>query len=144
MKTNRIALVARLILGLGFFVFGLNGFLHFLPNPAEPEAAGKFLGALAETGYMFPLIKGTEVLAGVLLLTGLLVPLALTILAPVLVNIVAFHGFLAPAGLLVPLVLAALEIYLAWTERAAFAPLFRTRRTREAAEAPTGEVRLAA
>jgi hypothetical protein len=76
---------------------------------------------------MFPLIKGTEVVAGLMLLSGRFVPLALTILAPVVLNIVAFHLFLAPAGLAVPMVIVGLGIYLAYTERAVFAPLLRSR-----------------
>jgi uncharacterized membrane protein YphA (DoxX/SURF4 family) len=112
--------VARIILGLAFFVFGLNGFLHFMPMPPMPDAASAFMGALAETGYFFPLLKTTETVAGALLLSGRLVPLALTLLAPVVVNIVAFHVALAPSGVAMPLVLAVLGIYLAWAYRDAF------------------------
>jgi uncharacterized membrane protein YphA (DoxX/SURF4 family) len=107
---------ARIFLGLIFFVFGLNGFLHFLPNPPLPDAAGAFMGALAKTGYMFPLIKGTEVLGGLFLLSGRLVPLGLLLLAPVIVNIVAFHFVLAPPNPVTFLVLA-LPLYLAWVYR---------------------------
>ena len=107
---------ARIFLGLIFFVFGLNGFIHFLPNPPLPDAAGAFMGALAKTGYMFPLIKGTEVLGGLLLLSGRLVPLGLLLLAPVIVNIVAFHFVLAPPNPVTFLVLA-LPLYLAWVYR---------------------------
>jgi hypothetical protein len=122
---HRLPTIARWLLGAGFFVFGLNGFLHFLPTPPLPAAAGSFLGALVATGYMFPLIKGTEVLAGALLLRNRFVPLALALLAPVLVNIVAFHGLLAPAGLALPLVLLTAELYLAYAYRAAYAPMLR-------------------
>src|ERR1041384_1295457 len=90
---------ARFLLGLVFFVSGLDGFLHFLPQPSEPpsEAAMSFAVALMKSGYMFPLIKGVELVVGALLLANRLVPLALVLLAPVLVNIVAFHAFLAPS-----------------------------------------------
>ncbi len=118
---------ARILLGLAFFVFGLNGFLHFMPAPAPPPAAAQFGGALLATGYMFPLIKGTEVVAALLLLGNRYVPLALTLLAPILVNIIAFHAFLAPAGIGLGLVLLALELYLAWTYRDAFLPMLRAR-----------------
>jgi hypothetical protein len=124
---SKLPTAARLLLGLVFFVFGLNGFLHFLPMPPEPARAGAFLGALAATGYMFPLIKGTEVLGGLLLLGGRWIPLGLTVLAPVIVNIVAFHAVLAPAGIGLPLVILALEIYLAWIYRQAFAPMLQAR-----------------
>jgi len=123
----KIKTAARLLLGAAFTVFGLNGFLHFLPMPAPSGLAAVYMGGLAATGYMFPLIKGTEVITGLLLLGNRYVPLALTILAPVVVNIVAFHAFLAPAGLGLPLVLTALGIYLAYTERAAFASVLQAR-----------------
>jgi len=115
--------IARVALGLGFTVFGLNGFLGFMPAPELPPAAGVFLGGLASAGYMFPLIKGTELAAGLLLLAGRHVPLALTALAPILVNILLFHAVLAPAGLAMPVVLTAMTAYLAWTHRAAFRPM---------------------
>jgi len=125
--SSKATLAARIVLGLAFFVFGLDGFLHFMPHPTSTGPAADFGAALFNTGYMFPLIKGTEVVTGALILSGRFVPLALTILAPVVVNILAFHAFLAPATLGLPIVLAALGIYLAWTERAAYSPLFVAR-----------------
>jgi len=124
---SKLVLAARILLGLGFTVFGLNGFLHFLPQPPMSGPPAEFAGALFATGYMFPLIKGTEVVTGLLLLSGRYVPLALTVLAPVVVNILAFHAFLAPAGLAVPVVFAALGIYLAYAHKSVFAPLLRAR-----------------
>jgi len=132
-----LPVAARLLLGFTFALFGLNGFLHFMPTPPLPEGAGAFLGALAATGYMFPLIKGTELVAGLLLLGGRFVPLALLLLAPVLVNIVAFHAFLAPAGTALPLVLAALTLYQAWVHRDAFRAVLRARSTASAGDAAT-------
>ena len=132
--------MARLVLGLIFFVFGLNGFLHFLPQPPMPAAAGAFAGALAASGYLFPLLKATEVFAGALLLAGVFVPFALTLLAPIIVNIAAFHLFLAPGNYAVVGLVLATELYLAWTHRAAFAPLFaRRHRAAPAAEHPAFE-----
>jgi len=119
--------LARLLLGAAFTVFGLNGFLHFIAMPPPSGLAAVYMGGLAASGYMFPLIKGTEVVAGLLLLGNRFVPLALTLLAPIVVNIVAFHAFLAPAGLALPIVLTALGIYLAYTERAVFAPVLQAR-----------------
>jgi hypothetical protein len=127
MNQRNFARVARYLLGGSFVLFGLNGFLHFLPAPPAPPAAMNFATALFATGYMFPLIKGTEVVAGLLLLGNRYVTLALALLAPVLVNIVAFHAFLAPAGLLIPLVLLTAELYLAWSYRDAYAPMLRAR-----------------
>ncbi len=120
----RIAMIiARTLLGLIFFVFGLNGFLHFIPAPLPTGAAGQFFGALAATGYMIPLIFTAQILGGALLLNGVWVPVALLILAPVIVNILLFHLFLAP-GIGPGTVAALLELFLAWYHRAAFAPLF--------------------
>jgi uncharacterized membrane protein YphA (DoxX/SURF4 family) len=116
---------ARLALGAIFTVFGLNGFLHFLPMPTPSGLAAEFMGGLGASGYFFPLLKGTEVVAGLLLLSGRFVPLALTVLAPIVVNIVGFHAFLAPAGMALPLVIVALGVYLAYTERRVFSPMLR-------------------
>jgi hypothetical protein len=115
---------ARIVLGLVFFVFGLNGFLHFLPQPPLPDAALPFISGLASSGYMFPVLKGIEVAAGVMLLASFMVPLALTLLAPIVVNIALFHVFLAP-GLPMVVLLLGLELYLAWSYRAAFAPMLK-------------------
>lgn len=115
---------ARIVLGLVFFVFGLNGFLHFLPQPPLPDAALPFISGLASSGYLFPVLKGVEVVAAVMLLTSFMVPLALTLLAPIIVNIALFHTFLAP-GLPMVALLLGLELYLAWSYRAAFAPMLK-------------------
>src|SRR5882672_11243662 len=91
---------ARLLLGLVFTVFGLNFFFHFIPTPSPPPPrAAAFAGALFASGYLFPLLKTTEVVAGILLLAGRFVPLALAALAPIVINIVGFHLFLAPSGI---------------------------------------------
>lgn len=119
--------VARTLLGLVFFVFGLNFFLNFLPPPpAHPKEAAPFIEGLMSSGFVFPLIKAIEVAAGLALLTNRFVPLALTVLAPILINIAGFHFLLAPSyGM--PIILLALELYLAWSYRAAFAPMLRAR-----------------
>lgn len=119
--TRLLPTAARGLLGLLFFVFGLNGFLNFMPMPPLAGPAGDFIGALAASGYMFPLIKGTEVLAGALLLAGRLVPLALVLLAPIIVNIVAFHLILAPGSYGMLALIVGLEAYLAWAYRDSFA-----------------------
>lgn len=127
-KLNRlIPSATRTLLGLIFFVFGLNGFLHFLPQPPLPGDAGTFLGGLAGSGYFFPLLKGTEVLAGALLLSNRFVPLALTLLAPVVVNIAAFHLRFTPNQVGLSAVVTALEVFTAWTYRAAFKSVLATR-----------------
>lgn len=118
---------ARLFLGLVFTVFGLNFFLNFIPAPPPPPAAASFAAALFGSGFLFPLLKTTEVVAGLLLLSGRFVPLALAVLAPIVINIVGFHLFLAPAGLSLALAVLVAEVYLAWTYRAAFAPMLKAR-----------------
>ena len=123
---------SRILLGLIFFVFGLNGFLQFIPQPPAPEKAMAFMGALAATGYMFPLIKSVEVIGGALLLSNRFVPLALAIVAPNVVNIVLFHTFLAPAGLPIALLVLALELFTAWSYRSAYASMLHARTTPKA------------
>jgi hypothetical protein len=115
----------RVLLGLCFFVLGLNGFLEFIPPPADPgpEEAMHFAMALSRASYFFPLLKGVETIAGLMLLTKRYVPLALVLLAPILVNIFAFHYFLAGSGVLFSLVLIAFALHLAWSYRAAFRPI---------------------
>jgi hypothetical protein len=84
------------------------------------------MGGLAASGYFFPLLKLTEIAAGLLLLSGRFVPLALTVLAPIIVNIVAFHAFLAPGGIGIALFVLALELYLAWSYRDAFRSVLKS------------------
>jgi len=119
-----LALIARILLGLTFVVFGLNGFLHFIPQPPSPEVAQTFFAALAATGYMIPLLFATQIAGGVLLLVGL-VPLGVLVLTPVIVNIFAFHLFLVPDGLPIAILVTVLAVFLAWAHRAAYTALFR-------------------
>ena len=126
MKSKAVT-AARILLGLVFFVFGLNTFLHFIPQPPPEGAAGDFFIGLAAAGYFFPLLASTEVIAGAALLTRRFVPLALTVLAPVIVNIVAFHAFLAPAGLPVAIAVLGLEVFLAWSYQAVFRAILQAR-----------------
>jgi hypothetical protein len=103
-------------------VFGLNLFFNFIPQPQKPmpEEVTAFVGALMSSGYMMPLIGTTQLIVGVLLLLNRFVPLALALLAPFLVNSVAFHVFLERSGLPMACVFLALELYLAWAYRNAF------------------------
>jgi hypothetical protein len=123
--SSKLTALARILLGLVFTVFGLNGLLHFLPQPPLSGTAAQFTGGLAVSGYFFPLLAATETLAGLALLTRRFVPLALIVLAPIIVNIVAFHVFVEPAGLLVAVLVVGLEVFLAWSYRAAFRPVLR-------------------
>lgn len=125
--TAKLPTIARVLLGLVFFVFGLNGLVPFLPMPPMHGEAARFFGGIAAGGYFVPLLAGTQTLAGLALLLRRFVPLALVVLAPVVVNIVAFHVFLDPAGLGLAVVVLGLEIYLAWIHRAAYRPLLKSR-----------------
>lgn len=127
---------ARILLGLVLVAFGLNGFVSFLPQPDLPEPAGRFIGALVESGYLFQLTHAVELIVGVLLLIRRYVPLALVVLAPISVNIAAFHLALDPAGFIGPAALVALlNLYLLFAYRPAYAPLLRSRVTPVSAEA---------
>jgi uncharacterized membrane protein YphA (DoxX/SURF4 family) len=123
--TRKLPTIGRVGLGLIFGVMGANKLLHFLPQPPISGPPAEFFGALFATGYMLPLIAMTEIVAGLMLLSGRFVPLGLTLLAPVLVNILGFHTFLAHGGLGLPVSLLAIELYLAWAYRDAFAPMLR-------------------
>lgn len=119
----------RTAMGLLFVVSGLNGFLQFLPAPSGgmPPGAAALGMALMNSGYLFQLVAGTQLAAGLLLVTNRFVPLALTLIAPVIVNIFLFHAFLAPSGLVVASLLVAAEVYLAWCHRDAFRPMLVSR-----------------
>lgn len=103
---------ARVVLGALYLIFGLNFFFHFIPQPPSPEAMGKLMGAFFESGYMFQMIKTTEIVMGALLLLNLFTPLALIILAPITLNIVAAHAFLDMAGIGPALLILILHLFL--------------------------------
>jgi len=127
--TRHLPVVARYLMGLPLLVFGLNGFLNFIPQPetAMPEGAAAFAGALVESGYMMQLIAVTLLVVGVLLVTNRFVPLALALFAPFILNSVLFHVFLERSGLPIAVVFLVLELYLAWAYRAAFRPMLAAR-----------------
>lgn len=130
--------IARWVLGLVLVTFGLNGFLQFLPQPDLPAPAGQLIGALVESGYLFQLTHAVELVVGVLLLIRRYVPLALVVLAPISVNVAAFHLVLDPAGFIGPAALVALlNLYLLFAYRPAYAPLLRSRVASESTEEAT-------
>jgi hypothetical protein len=126
---RHIPAIARWLLGLPLVIFGLNGFLNFIPQPDKPMPAGAmaFATALFQTGYMMQLIGITQLVVGVMLVTNRFVPLALVLFMPFMVNSVAFHVVLERSGLGMALVFLALELYLAWVYRAAYRPLLTAR-----------------
>jgi putative oxidoreductase len=117
------SLIARLLLGLIFLVFGLNGFLHFIPMPPPTGVALQFFMAMIATHY-WVVIFGVQVIGGVLLLVNRFVPLALVILGPVIVNIFSFHMFMAPAGLPLAIVVVVLWVLLAVRNKQHFSSIF--------------------
>jgi uncharacterized membrane protein YphA (DoxX/SURF4 family) len=121
------AMIARYLLGLVFLVFGLNGFLHFIPmGPMPSGLAGQFIGALMQSHYVL-IVSGLQVVGGVLLLINRYVPLGLTLLGPVIVNIFFFHLFMERTGLPLAIVVVILWFILFARYRQNFAGLFEQR-----------------
>src|SRR5271169_2668715 len=118
--------IARYLAGAIFLVFGLNGFLNFIPLPPPGGIAGQFMGALYASHYLW-VIFAFQVIAAVLLLVNRYVPLAVAVLAPVIVNILIFHALMAPSGLPLALFVAVLWSVIFVDVRPAFAGLFQLR-----------------
>lgn len=121
---NTIAMIARYLLGLAMIIFGANKFFGFMPAPELPEAAGAFMGALVNSGYIMPTLGVVYILAGLLLVLNKAVPFALIILVPVSFNIVAFHLKFAPEGILFAAVVAVLNLLLIYNNWDRFKSLF--------------------
>jgi uncharacterized membrane protein YphA (DoxX/SURF4 family) len=120
-----VIVIVRVLLGLMFVVFGSNAFLKFMPMPEMHGQAGAFITALAGSGYM-QAIAVVQVLGGLCLLLGArFVPLGLTLLGPVIVNIVLYHIFLDTQGLPMAIVTAALALFLLWIYRFKFPAIFQ-------------------
>jgi uncharacterized membrane protein YphA (DoxX/SURF4 family) len=120
-----VIIIARSLLGLAFVVFGLNGFLQFLKMPPPPPGpAGDFTKALFVSHYFY-VVSGLQIAGGALCLLGRFVPLGLTLLGPVIVNILLFHIFLEPTGLPMAIVVSAVALFLLWAHRQAFAGLVK-------------------
>jgi len=118
-----VTVIARILLGLVFFVFGLNGFVGFFPMPPLAGVAGAFIGALVSSHYLY-LVSGVQLVAGVLLLVNRFVPLALALLAPVLANILAYHLTMQLSGLPLALLTTILWAILVWRYRSHFTSVF--------------------
>lgn len=116
---------ARVLLGLIFVVFGLNGFFNFIQPPEMSEAAGSLMGALVATGYFMVVVKLVEVVSGLMILTGRFLPLGLVLLAPVSVNILLLHIFLDQTGLPMAIFIIAAQLFLAWAYRDSFSSLLQ-------------------
>src|SRR6201981_1805787 len=118
--------ISRFLLGLIFLVFGLNGFLHFIPMPPPGGVAGQFLGSMFVTKYLL-FVFAIQLIGGVLLLINRYVPLALTILGPIIVNILLFHGLMNPEGLGLALFVTILWVVVFAGVRWVFAEIFQAR-----------------
>jgi uncharacterized membrane protein YphA (DoxX/SURF4 family) len=122
-----VAIICRILLGLLFVVFGLNGFFHFIPSGALPPPTtpvGEWLDAMMKSGWVYH-IAFFQVLGGVLVLIGGTTPFGLCILGPIIANILMFH-ILMMGGHMIGLgvVAAVLEVVLIWAYRANFAGIF--------------------
>ena len=121
------ALIARILLGLIFVVFGLNGFLNFIPmGPMPTGLAGQFIGALVQSHY-FWVVAALQIAGGLLLLVNRYVPLGLVLLGPVIVNIFLYHLLLLPAGMAMAVLVIALWLIVYYAHRSAFAGIFAQR-----------------
>ena len=118
--------ISRFLLGFIFLVFGLNGFLHFIPTPPPSGVAGQFLGSMFVTKYLL-FVFAIQLIGGVLLLLNRYVPIALTILAPIIVNILLFHSLMNPSGLGLALFVTILWAVVFASVRSAFAGIFQAR-----------------
>jgi uncharacterized membrane protein YphA (DoxX/SURF4 family) len=118
-------IIVRVLLGLLFVVFGSNAFLHFIPMQSLPQGdAGAFIGALMNTGYLY-VVATLQVLGGLCLLSGRLAPLGLTLLGPVIFNILCFHIFFDRTGLGMAVVISILALFLLWAYRNKFPAIFQ-------------------
>jgi putative oxidoreductase len=121
---NALLVAARILLGAMFVVFGLNGFLAFIPSPPSiPQTAMTFFGAMVQSHFSY-FVFGVQLICGALLLVNRFVPLAVVTLAAVIANIIAFHVTMWPASLIpMPLVATVLWFVVAWSVRDRLAPL---------------------
>ncbi len=120
---GKVIPVVRILLGLIFFVFGLNGILHFLHMPMPTGDAGTLMTVMGQHGWL-TFVSILQIIGGLLLMVGRYVPLGLVILAPIIVNILLYHGLLDPGGIVPGLVTALLEVFLIWVYRRSFRGLF--------------------
>ena len=122
--------IARILLGLVFFVFGGTGLLNLFPPPPDmPQALQTFMNGIMSTGYFFPVLKGTETLCGLMLLANIAPAIALVILAPITVQILLLHGFLTPGiqNLVVPILVLVLHLVAAKGYWSVYRPLFKAK-----------------
>lgn len=135
--------ISRLLLGLVFTVFGLNGFLNFFSPGPIPPLAGQFFGVLVQSHYI-TVVLVIEIAGGLALLVNWMTPLALTVLGPVIFNILLFHITMLPSGLPPAVLVTILWAISAYHVRWAFAGLFQNRQVeQQSRRSPAGAARLA-
>jgi hypothetical protein len=121
-----VAMIARYFLGLMFVVFGLNLFLDFLHGALPPGPPGEFLGLLVSTHFAYA-IGAVMLTSGILFLINRYVALGLTLLGPVLFNILVFHLAMQPGTIGPGVIVTLLWLLVFWQHRAAFAGIFAAR-----------------
>src|SRR5258706_1427052 len=131
-----IATIAQIILGCVFVLFGLNIFLQFLHMPPPPSGPAGDFGKALFVSHFFFVVGALQIVGGVLCLAGRFVPLGLTLLGPVIVNILLFHILLNPTGLTMAIVVAVLALIVLWYHRASFAGLVKSGAARSVQSQP--------
>jgi len=119
-----LILVARILLGLVFLLFGVIGLFHLVPNPPMPEGLMKQFVEVLETSHYTLVVSAIEVATAVLFLINRFVPLALTLIGPVIVNIVLFHALVAPSNFLPGVLVTVCWFIVFYGHRSAFSGIF--------------------
>lgn len=123
---NKAQLIIRILFGLILLIFGSNKFLHFMPMPPMPEAAGAFMGALVDSGYLMTLVALVEIVAGVSILINKYKTLALVILLPVILNAFLFHLFLDLSGIAGSAVALMMNLFLMYANKESYRSLLKS------------------
>ncbi|HEX4321772.1 MAG TPA: hypothetical protein VHZ52_12750 [Acidobacteriaceae bacterium] len=121
------SIVARVLLGLAFLIFGLNGFLNFIPAPPMPDSPMKQFVDVFASSHWQQVISAIQVISAVLFLVGRYIPLALVFIGPVIFNILVFHILFAPSSIGPGVFVTICWFVVFFRHRAAFAPLFQAR-----------------
>jgi putative oxidoreductase len=116
-------IIARVLLGLPFLIFGINYFFPFAPHPELHGAAIDYMTGLTKAGYFWPLLRSLEIVIGIALISGYFVPAALAVLAPINLQILLFHLALEPQNVPMAVILAILQVFLMYRYWAYFKPL---------------------
>lgn len=120
-------IIVRILMGILFLVSVIGFFFNLMPQPELKESAMRFLTGLGASGYLLPVVKVVELLCALAFLSGRFVPLAVVMIFPITLNILLFHGFLAPDGMIVPVLLFIGNLFLAYAYRKNYEPLMLAR-----------------